>query len=105
MELGQSNSFVSCTFVNVWNIVYHSFLSYMFFVSVTAHLLYELVCTFATWRRVQLLCTEAADCLVFCILPHGSTFLGCVYLVFSSFFFLKEVFGEVFSHGHAGHMS
>ena len=52
--------------------------------------------TFATWRRVQLLCTEAADCLVFCILPHGRTFLGCVYLVFSSFFFLKEVFGEVF---------
>ena len=52
--------------------------------------------TFATWRRVQLLCTEAADCLVFCILPHGRTFLGCVYLVFSSFFFLKEVFWRGF---------
>ena len=50
--------------------------------------------TFATWRRVQRLCTEAADCLVFCILLHGSIFLGCVF--YSSLFFLKEVFGEVF---------
>ena len=29
----------------------------------------------------------------------------CFCLVFSSLFSLKEVFGEVFSHGHAGHMN
>ena len=36
--------------------------------------------TLATWRRVQLLCTETTDWLVFCICLHGGISGMCVFI-------------------------
>ena len=86
--------FVFCTFVNVWNIVSHIvFLSYIFFASVTAHLLYELVCTDIGYL-------EESPATI-----HRSSRLPCILY----FTYMEAFSGTCFLFGfflyYAGHMS
>jgi len=61
----------------------------------TCHLLYELMYTLATWRRVQLLCTEAAHCHCILYFTCMEAFSGMCFMQFI-WFFPQRFFGEVF---------